>query len=281
MQHAWLSVHVVIDNLQDDVVRAGDALLAHPIREVWQQLNGKGLVDRVFVVRYVDTEHHVRLRLRTPLPVERAQETLYGFLECAGCRYRAQPYAPELERYGGEVGVAACEEVFHASTLLVLELLQASDGLAVQRRAGFALLATLIHVAAFLRGPEQQRAGIAAYARSLAARYSGSDEPLRSARELAGREIAFANVLARLKAAGWAEAAYPAPFRPFRQAVDDCAERLRTSGVIPRRGLHASQPLVERSVMLGLCHMTNNRLGLAPAEEAVLCELLASLMAGY
>ncbi|MCL5965304.1 MAG: thiopeptide-type bacteriocin biosynthesis protein, partial [Deinococcus sp.] len=81
-----------------------------------------------FFVRYQDPDDHLRVRIfgkegelgeflsRFSREAHRYAEN--GFL----LRWATDTYEPEFERYGGEAGLAVCEEIFCVETRALLEL---------------------------------------------------------------------------------------------------------------------------------------------------------------
>ena len=87
--------------------------------------------EQWFFLRYGDPDWHVRLRIHgdpvTLLPALHAAaqaEAERGRL----WRMTLDTYEREQERYGGPAGVALCEELFHADSVAVLELLALTPG---------------------------------------------------------------------------------------------------------------------------------------------------------
>jgi len=87
--------------------------------------------DRWFFIRYADPDWHIRLRIHG----DPAQ--LLGALHAAAAtelergrlvRMTLDTYEREQERYGGPEGVALCEQVFHADSVAVLDLLELTPG---------------------------------------------------------------------------------------------------------------------------------------------------------
>ncbi|WP_431994431.1 lantibiotic dehydratase [Streptomyces griseoflavus] len=113
-----------------DVHREED-LIGGPLRAFAEHATRSGLADGWFFVRYADPECHVRLRfhgdpvaLTGPL-VEKVcawvgRLTAEGF--CG--KFCFETYEREVERYGGEAGMAAAEALFMADSPVVAEMLR-------------------------------------------------------------------------------------------------------------------------------------------------------------
>jgi len=112
----------VIDRISDRVVRA-----AIDMR----------LIDRWFFIRYADPQHHLRIRFRSAGAAElhqlipRVTSAVNPFLQ-SGKAWKIQfdTYEREIERYGGLEGTVAAEELFHADSDAVVEVMKSfgSDG---------------------------------------------------------------------------------------------------------------------------------------------------------
>ncbi|MEV6414301.1 lantibiotic dehydratase [Kribbella sp. NPDC051718] len=78
-----------------------------------------------FFMRHVDPDPHLRVRWRGDVDVKRVLEwgaelVEGGYLK----RFALDTYDQEVERYGGPVGMALAEELFHADSELVTQLLR-------------------------------------------------------------------------------------------------------------------------------------------------------------
>ena len=106
-----------------------DRLLTECVGPVVRQAMQTGAADRWFFIRYGDPEWHLRLRLHgTParlygevLPeLNAALESRFGDGQL--WRLQLDTYEREAERYGGQEGILVAEELFHADSETVLEL---------------------------------------------------------------------------------------------------------------------------------------------------------------
>jgi lantibiotic biosynthesis protein len=121
----WLSFKIYP---ADDLERLLTDVLAPVIADVV----AAGAAERWFFLRYNDPEGHVRLRFGGPrqrlaaevLPrVNAALEPLVA--DERVWRVQLGTYTRELERYGGDAGMAVCEEIFCADSEAALALLRA------------------------------------------------------------------------------------------------------------------------------------------------------------
>lgn len=108
---SWLSAHVYRQPIDE-------GFLAEVVAPFWDQLSREELVSDLFFVRYFDQGNHLRLRLRTRTEERRVVERVEGILDAEDVRWRC--YEPEVERYGGPVGLAISERLFGASSRAVL-----------------------------------------------------------------------------------------------------------------------------------------------------------------
>jgi thiopeptide-type bacteriocin biosynthesis protein len=111
-----------------------DQLLRDAIRPVADEVSRSGLVDGWYFIRYGDPDWHVRVRLHGD-PV-RLQAEVLPLMEAAAApfladgriwRLQLDTYEREVERYGGDEGILLAEQLFHADSLAVLELLSVAN----------------------------------------------------------------------------------------------------------------------------------------------------------
>ena len=121
-----------------------DRLLQDVVRPVVARCLEEGIADRWFFIRYADPHWHLRVRLHgSPEGLkDRAtgllREAAAPFLD-GGRLWRVQldTYQPEVERYGGMVGMRLSEDVFFVDSeaaVEVLEQLSGDEGLDVRWR---------------------------------------------------------------------------------------------------------------------------------------------------
>jgi lantibiotic biosynthesis protein len=186
---------------------ATDALVRDRVGPLCAQLVADGVVDRWFFMRYGDPDLHVRVRLHgDPVALREQALPLIGEL-AEGLHERLlishaslDTYEREVERYGGEAGMALCEDWFHADSEAAVAALGAGEG--AEGRWRTALVATDAALAAFgldtvarleaMRAARAHRAAVIAReasgepdTRSYAARYGERHRADREALELA------------------------------------------------------------------------------------------------
>jgi thiopeptide-type bacteriocin biosynthesis protein len=112
-----------------------DRLLSAVVAPLVSDAFSAGLADRWFFLRYSDPEYHLRLRFRGEPRVlhgdllVRLHQALEPWLH-AGTVNRVQldTYQPEIERYGGPLGLDLAERIFHADSDAVLGVLALLEG---------------------------------------------------------------------------------------------------------------------------------------------------------
>ncbi|MEW6284274.1 MAG: thiopeptide-type bacteriocin biosynthesis protein, partial [Candidatus Eremiobacterota bacterium] len=184
-----------------------DDLLLGPVRG-WLERE----VDGLFFARYLDPDPHLRVRLRgepaklLPLAAEAGELVTAGL--CT--RVAVDTYEREIERYGGDRGLPAAEELFLADSRTVLGLL------------------------AFLRQhPEVEPTLAAAFSLDALVESLGVSEGLRVRLRREGPRRAKRDLAARLEAAPDGlpldPAGLTAPGRRLREAVPDGLEGVAAS----------------------------------------------------
>jgi thiopeptide-type bacteriocin biosynthesis protein len=112
-----------------------DDLLTGPVPQFCQQAITTGDAESWFFIRYADPEPHLRLRFRgdpdrllkelVPQVCSWATGLLTDGLITRLC---FDTYEREVERFGGPAGVAAAEDLFHADSEAVIDMLRLSRG---------------------------------------------------------------------------------------------------------------------------------------------------------
>ena len=308
----WLGIHLFLPPAEGDAkAAAGDRALGRLVLPAVRQALDEGWARRSFFIRYHELGSHLRLRFEgeperlasylRPALAERFGLEVEGVVDSAGERFASASglveharwidYEPELERYGGRAGVALAEDLFHASSRAVLELLRDGEPLEPGARSVQALfaLATLVH--AFAADREE--------AQALARRYG--DEGVRLLRSQPGGpgteaewERLFARRAERQPAAladkvqAWWEAMedgeeLPSPWGRYHQDLIAAARRLRGLHAAGRlrfaQGGGASYADAVARLLPSYLHMTSNRIGISVLEEAFLGAYLAHRLA--
>ena len=111
-----------------------DQILRSQIRLAVRAAAANGWITKWFFIRYADPDQHLRVRfhgnprilLHDLLP---AMQAMLGPLLDSGAVWRLQidTYVREVERYGGRDGVLYSEEIFHADSEAVIDLLNLFD----------------------------------------------------------------------------------------------------------------------------------------------------------
>ena len=112
---SWISVHCFPKQIDN-------SLLINSLLPIIQQLRQNDKIQQYFYIRYPEGGFHFRLRLQVVSGQEDAVRQLVeaGLKVIPGLeRYSWENYEPELERYGGEVGVEIAEWQFHVASEIV------------------------------------------------------------------------------------------------------------------------------------------------------------------
>lgn len=213
-----------------------------------------GMAARWFWLRYVDhSGSHIRLRvLAAPSVVQRVLADVERRIP-AGTAVRLGVYEPELTTYGGEAGVAEAEHCFQVSSALCLAVLeQVPEG-----RSRLAVAAALMRIAVEASLPEPARAQ---FLRDCARYWRGdrADPEPTSAR-------AHAAV-----AQGSAPPDAPGTAGLVRAWVHGLTCPGRKDG----------PQVAQVTWSFRMIHLTLNRLGVHPPEEAALAAALAARLEG-
>lgn len=112
-----------------------DDLLKSSLPDLIRTVFDRQLASRWFFLRYTDPEHHLRIRFDV-----RSESSLHELFSLFGgvfnpalrsgkiWRIQVDTYQREIERYGGLAGMFVSEDVFHADSDEVLQLLQVLQG---------------------------------------------------------------------------------------------------------------------------------------------------------
>ncbi|MFC4534584.1 thiopeptide-type bacteriocin biosynthesis protein [Sphaerisporangium dianthi] len=165
-------------------------------------------------------------------------------------------YEPELRRYGGVEGVRAAESSFMLSSEIALRAV--SEGLDHPRRQALAALTMKNVLRHCLPGAEEQF-----WSRYLWY-WTGRDEPFAST----GRRAATSAAARLTPSIGAAEDALPP------HLVLDAERYGAAIRATAFEAVAAGVPLTTWQWVFHLLHLHNNRLGITPADEAVLAALL-------
>lgn len=147
-----------------------------------------GSADRWFFIRYADPNHHLRLRFRGDPKVLHG-DLLVQLNQAVTPRIEAgtlsgmqlDVYQPEIERYGGPIGLDLSEQVFQADSEAVIDLLQQLDGDAsgVEARSLLALRGLVELLEDFATTEAEMRTIIERRREECAAEFNADASPLR------------------------------------------------------------------------------------------------------
>jgi thiopeptide-type bacteriocin biosynthesis protein len=299
----WTSAHLFFAGAP--MGPSGDQVLRSVVRPFVTEMLSSGQVSRSFFIRYGELGPHIRLRLfGEPEVLARVVEpaferhvshalhhSLHGHPNAKGPPGTREtgldsllwvPYEPEIGRYGGPRCISVVEEFFHNSSALALALLGDHPLVNQSQRLGLGLAAMLCLYAGFLGSP----GGIAALASTHRDQFAGASGPNANTpigaafsegyerqADQVGRQIDHVwQVLAHEGDVGEPLAAYLRAARALRASVNVL---LDTRTLIDNDLVVADIEGAAQLLLPSLVHMTSNRLGLAPIQEAFLSSLIA------
>lgn len=298
----WLSAHLFLGGSPEQ--SRADRILADVVAPFVRRCLRDGLVDRCFFIRYGEHGWHLRLRfqgssdtlaavVQPSLVAHVAEETAPADLGVPLDTIAAEgtasplpalwwvPYAPETTRYGGEVGLSFAERLFHDSTQLVFDLLPTIRAGDQDTRFGLALAAMAV-VIGLGTADDPSSLDLALVHRERWMRLgAGEGGRVASAREFAAAHerdgAAYADVIRQLILATRDDSSMlPDPFAGYADAT---SRHLHGALAGIAQGTIAWDADSGRTLgLIGLLsdymHMTNNRLGISPREEAYLGHLI-------
>ena len=262
-----------------------DTLLTQMVPALLNELNDSAASRKWFFMRYGDPQWHLRLRFHGAPETLRARvlpllQQLVEEEQRRGTvwRFEVDEYEPEIDRYGGPLGIHLAEELFHLDSALCLKLLQCLGGdFGADLRWQLALGAVDRLLTALDLKLEERKAVVAniarwrerdfvvdeAYKRQIAGKFRDHRKSLAAIlTEVEGgtgpsrASILPADALRAL-------ASYSAGVRLVRQKL----EEVRMAGQLTRTIPELASSLVHMHLnrMFRSCHLE---------QEAVLCELL-------
>lgn len=281
----WLTAHLAFEGALCGA--EADRLLLHTVAPLVQDLTAEGLIDHFFFLRYNVPGHHLRLRFGDLVSEPRRNAVRQAVAEAVAAS--PQPvdlswhdYEPEVERYGGPVGVLLAEDLFVDASRVALQLLHKFPPGDRSSRLGKGLLTTLVLLWVFA----QQRRDASRLAHYYTAAYLHSRLPDDASRQRLNDAFVEgfdrqASRLAEFVEVAWEAMQDAASLTPeldaYRDAMDGHRQRLEA---LCRQGLLAidGQPADDWGAVVwrlvpSYLHMMNNRLGIELEEEAYLASL--------
>jgi thiopeptide-type bacteriocin biosynthesis protein len=267
----WLYAKVYLGSTPAD-----DLLCA--LAPAFDRLRAAGAMNGYFFVRYLDPFWHLRIRVHGD-PRRLREEVLPTLCEAAqrligeevAWRFQLDTYRREIERYGGDAGIALCEQIFCADSAAVLGIIR---GLTGEEPADIRWQLALPGMDRLLEdlglGLHERLAALEPVASSFRREFKGSTNLERS---LGKKHRALAKTVEELVGAGAAQTGPLAAARHFQtrsQSIRPLGEALRRHEA---RG-ELRTPLIE--IAGSLLHMHVNRLLRAHQRqhELVLYDLL-------
>lgn len=294
-ESGWLSAHLHFGG--SIYAPECDAVILDCIFPFLADLEGRGVVERHFYIRYAVEGPHVRLRMFGNV-VDLQETVAPALVEYAAgatdpregrASVRWVPYEPEVDRYGGPHALGVAESFFWRSSVGCADLLRAARPMTHTDRLGKALLGMTVLTGTF--------AGRRETAAELASAYSlGYLQTLtRSGGESSALVDRFldeydrqADHLNAYVEEAWRrleeDEGLPPGLEELRSAardVRDAATALADRGAILKDGQDpADWRWYLYHVVPSLLHMTNNRLGVPIKDESYLAMLLHRVLAG-
>jgi thiopeptide-type bacteriocin biosynthesis protein len=295
----WLSAYIFFRSA--DPVRDCDDIVLQVLKPIIGTLVQTGQILSAFFIRYWELGPHVRLRLLTAPALASAVESYVEDQVAMRLPPRAHarpesvpvngrqspapglwwvPYEPEIERYGGRLGVSIAEELFAYSTTMAIELLEGIRSDAYDRR-GIALASTIAALEPLVVGDATEGRAISRLYQHLV---TGTWDP----QSLAMHDAAFMAGVATQESALreqtwtlWAASnggALPTPMDLYSGAFRFARRRLSALAgageLFQRAGAAASAREAIRHLAPSYLHMTNNRLGISRLNEGYLANIL-------
>lgn len=128
-----------------------EEFLGFEMLEFCNNLKRKGLIEKFFFLRYADPDKHIRLRFKCP----KIDGELIGILNNWFSHLKEEglltkvifdTYFRETERYGGEELIELAEDVFHADSLVVLNLIRLKRSGELKLDTNFIAVANIIRM---------------------------------------------------------------------------------------------------------------------------------------
>ena len=295
------------DGYRDLYGEAADCLLLEIVAPLFAECSERGWVEHCFFIRYSEDGPHLRLRFKGPGSTrERIEPLLLQHLDQRATtdvavvhRLAWIAYQPELERYGGALGVGLAERLFHHSSQAAIALLRKVPSGDRAARLGKAMLAMLVLLYTFVPAetgsqtsdPAARAVDRRAAASDLARRYSRgylttmAPDPVLRANWLTvyehGHDIQ-ADRLADHVAKVWQALEQGAGLTPelnlYRRGIGRLKQVL--AELVEAGRIH-QQMVAIRSLgraigrlLPSYMHMMNNRLGITVQEESYLALLI-------
>ncbi|SHJ16417.1 thiopeptide-type bacteriocin biosynthesis domain-containing protein [Clostridium cavendishii DSM 21758] len=128
-----------------------EEFLGFELLDFYNYLKEYGIIEKLFFIRYSDPEKHIRLRLKCK-KIDR--KTIYiinnwfKHLREEGLLKKVvfDTYYRETERYGGEELIELAEDIFHADSLLVLNLINLKRSGQIQLDSKYIAVSNIINI---------------------------------------------------------------------------------------------------------------------------------------
>jgi len=286
----WLSAQLFFRGDLYDT--AADQVILEIVEPICKRCLGHGWARRFFFIRYGNMGSHIRLRFYGRLDLLE-QRVKPGIVESCGKdstiqRIEWDPYAPEVDRYGGPCGVAFAERVFHESSETAFALLLKVDATRRSTRLGKGLLTMLVMLHTFRDSRAAAADFIAAYGSNYL--YAMVPDPDQRAARIETFREGYDKQARQLSP--YVETAWAA--LEGREALTDELDRYRERLLETRRRLErladtgrlrdehrilAGFDVAVDKIVPSYLHMMNNRLGITTQEESYLSLVIHQTLA--
>jgi thiopeptide-type bacteriocin biosynthesis protein len=300
-ERRWLSAHLHLRPELEATLygEAGDRVVLDVVAPLARRALAEGWAASWFFIRYRVDGPHLRFRLHGPR--ERLDAEARPAIAAAAAaeerldEVRWVDYEPELERYGGEPGVAAAEELFDASSRAAVRLLAKLPAAAAGERSarlGKGLLAALAALSVLVGERRRSALLMESFSSGLLHQMVEEDEAhVTWTRAFRSGYEAQSVDLAGFVSAAWealcepSGEALPAEVASLRRDLERTRQRLTAllaAGDLHRRLGQAQSwdAAVVGRLLPSYLHMTNNRLGVRPSEESYLALVAAEALGG-
>ncbi|SRR5258708_2501357 len=246
-----------------------DKLLNHNILPVIQTIFQRKWAKQYFFIRYFDKKgQHIRLRFKGE--PEHMKKRIKPLLRKTFPSCRFIPYLPELNRYGGKTGMLLAQELFEASSNVILSFLAENQKPNYEHSLGFSLQLNVSMVHAL---EMQKKEAIAFFDHT-----SVHNDP-RNYEKNAAKDAALFPFLSHL----WFEldkhrifdkywfTVWLKEVTKFQKKLQEAYEDRKLNPIDPKQK-HQQHPLWY--FYESYIHMNNNRLGITTTDESYIAYII-------
>jgi thiopeptide-type bacteriocin biosynthesis protein len=277
----WSSLHLFLR--EDPYGAAADAVIRSCVTPV---MNGAVVPVRegqCFFIRYTEDGPHIRLRVMIDGDQPVGQHALEQFARGQSNnlidRIAWKEYEPELFRYGGVDAMPIVERAFVASTRFTLQRMASTFSIDRGRRLGVAVLTMLTMAKGFAGYTSPQVMAFAErYAADMNTTYGRHLSVGAAMGQSAQRQAAALAPIVAAAAESLDGGRDDSDLTVLYREMDSCRSALSALASSRRLFLYGTLvpnwPIAGSQILASLIHMSNNRLGVVPIEEAYVADLL-------